>query len=114
MDTVKLKSRVQMQRMLCCVIVISAECLTVSYLIISISRLLTEMIQPHKMLQPGLYHFSKFSQGPKITSTPKQQAVYRMMPTFPNMGYGYLLSFKGVVYKFLLVLVKEKKTKQKR
>lgn len=102
-----------MQKMSCCIIVISAERLTVSYSIISISRLLTEMIQLYKMLQPGLYHFSKFSQGPKIASTSKQQAVSKMMPTFPNMGYGYLLSFKGVVYKLLLVVVKEKRQNKK-
>ena len=53
-----------------------------------VSRLLDEMIKPHRILQSGLGHNSKFYLGPyKIISVPNQQELaWKTVYTLPQNG----------------------------
>lgn len=57
------------------------------------SRLLTEMIQTYRILQPRPNNYPNFLKlPPKTTKAPKQQEVgRRTMPTYPKDGLWMLI-----------------------
>ena len=54
----------------------------------TVSRLLVEIIKPHRIFQSGLDHNSKFSLGPRkiISAMNHQEVAWKTMATFPKNG----------------------------